>query len=78
MNVEPEIEALADHAEAAFRLGVLGEIEVGRVLDRQHMTALRRPRRMRRRRLDDFLGRHPVVVKKPAELHLPITAPLAS
>ena len=64
---EPDVLAVAHHAEAALAALVAGEVDLGRVLDRQHVPAERRPRRMVGRRRDHRLKRHAPVVKKAPE-----------
>jgi len=67
MDIKPDIAAVADLAEVLFGLRMPGEIERAGVVDRQHVTAPRRVRRMGRRRFDDLFDRHALIVKKSIE-----------
>src|SRR6202012_905856 len=65
VNIKTDIAAVAYFAEVLFGLRVPGEVEGGGVVDRQHVTTFRGARGMGRRGLDDLLGGHVLVVKKP-------------
>ena len=71
MQEKPDVAAVADHAKTALAPRVSRKIELRRILDRQHMTAARRLRRMTGRRGEHDLAGHRRVVQKPSIGHIP-------
>jgi len=71
MQEQPDVASVADHAKAALAARMAGEVEFRRILDRQHVAPMRRPRRMRGGGREHDLTRHRAIVQEAPEAFRP-------